>query len=102
MNDLPAANGVAHFGECRRILRGVRSQYNQVAVHPVRDAPAARCVAEAFGRIRGQGGKDLLKTHPRAQHQLEFFGSVELVDVANICAEEDLSTALTENSQLVV
>ena|ERR1700730_6869560 len=40
IDDLPAQDRVAHFGKGRRVLRRVRTQDHEVAVHPFRDASA--------------------------------------------------------------
>src|SRR5690349_5372252 len=94
MNDLPAATGAFHFGECRRVQRRIRAQHDKVAIHPFRNTPAMSRKAEAVGRIDRQGRQDLAKVHAGARHQGEFFGGVELVDVAHVGPEHDLSARL--------
>src|SRR6185437_17147186 len=77
-------------------LSWVSTQDDKIGIHSLRDQSAVSRVAEPLGGIRGERSKNVLKAHSRAGHPLEFLGSVELVDIANVGAEEHLPSSLRE------
>ena len=94
VDDFAAADGVADFGEGGDVVGGIGGKDDEVGVRAFGDVASMGGIAEALRGICRERGKNLLETHAGAGHPRELFRSVELIDVADIGAEQNLSTSL--------
>ena len=100
VDDFAGADGVADFGEGGGVEGGIGGEDDEVGVHAGRDAASMGGIAEASGRVRGERSENLLEGQSGARHPCEFFRGVELLDVADIGAEEDLATEFGVGAKL--
>src|ERR1700685_3720051 len=79
------------MGECRDVCGGIGTKDYKVGIEALGDEAAVGRVAEALSGVGGERGEDLREGHACARHELEFFGGVVVIDVANVGAKEDLA-----------
>jgi len=101
VNDFSVANCESYFGEGSDALRGICGKRHEVGIKSFGDAPGVRGIAESFRGIGGERGQDLLPGEAGEGHQREFFGGIELVGIAKIGAEENLTARIGVGLQLL-